>query len=140
MQANDFVKILLRSPLHALLGGNLMLITVTGRKTGRAITTPVNFFRNEDTLWVISSRSRKWWRNVCGGADVNLHLQGRDIKACAETVLDEKLVADQIGKYVQHLPMAASALGVRLQNGTANCEDTARLAKERLFVKIQLES
>jgi hypothetical protein len=35
--------------------------------------------------------------------------------------------------------MSAKPLGVRLQNGLANNEDTARLAKERLFVKIQLK-
>ncbi len=81
MQGNEFIKILLRSPLHRLFSSSLMLITVKGRKSGRAITTPVNYYNDRDTLWVISDRNRKWWRNGCGGAVVTLRLQGRDVKA-----------------------------------------------------------
>ena len=138
MQGNDFIKILLYSPLQGILGGNLMLITVMGRKSGRSITTPVNYYRVENILWVISKRYRKWWRNVRGGADVILRLQGRNMQACAEAITDEQVVGAQIGEYVRHLPMSAAPMGVRLQNGIANCEDTARLAKERVFIKIQL--
>ena len=138
MQGNDFVKILLNSPLQGLLGSNLMLITVLGRKSGRSITTPVNYYRVGNILWVISKRDRKWWRNVRGGADVILRLQGRTMQACAEAITDEQVIGAQIGEYLRHLPMSAAPMGVRLQNGIANCEDTARLAKERVFVKIQL--
>jgi deazaflavin-dependent oxidoreductase (nitroreductase family) len=117
-----------------------MLITVRGRKSGKAITTPVNYYRDGNILWVISNRDRKWWRNVCSGADVILHLQGQDVEACAEAITDERTVSTQIGEYVRHLPMSAKPLGVRMQNNTANCEDSARLAKEKLFVKIQLKA
>ena len=136
MQGNDFIKMMLRSPLHGLFSGNMMLITVTGRKSGRTITTPVNYYSDGDALWVISVRNRTWWRNVCGGAEVILRLQGRDVKARAEAILDEQAVAKQLGEYVKYLPMSAGPLGVRFQNGVANCEDTSRLAKERLFIKI----
>ena len=136
MQGNDFIKFILRSPLHGLFSGNMMLITVIGRKSGHAITTPVNYYSDGDALWVISIRNRTWWRNVRGGAEVTLRFQGRDVKARAEAILDEQAVAKQLGEYVQYLPMSAGPLGVRLQNGVANCEDTSRLAKERLFVKI----
>ena len=58
MNGNSFIAWLLRSPLHGLLSGNTLLITVTGRKTGRPITTPVNYVRDGDRLWVISNRDR----------------------------------------------------------------------------------
>jgi hypothetical protein len=137
MNGNDFVKFALRSPLHLFMG-NTMLITMTGRKTGREISVPVNYFSEGDTLWIISTRTRTWWRNVGTGAEVTLHLHGRDVKGFAEAVLDEKAVAARIGGYVIRLPMSAKPLGVRVENGVANCDDTARLAKERLFVKICL--
>ena len=63
MNGNDFVKIMLKSPLHGLMG-NTMIITVTGRKTGRKIAVPVNYYRDNDALWIITKRSRNWWRNV----------------------------------------------------------------------------
>ena len=137
MNGNDFVKFALRSPLHVFMG-NTMLITVTGRKTGRRITIPVNYYLVGDELWVLSTRTRTWWRNVATGTEVNLYLHGRDIRGFAEAVLDEKTVASRIGEYVIRLPLSAKSLGVRVENGVANCEDTARLAKERLFVKICL--
>ena len=51
--------------------GDTRLITVTGRKTGRKYTTPVGYYQEGDTLWVISSRDRTWWRNATGGAQVD---------------------------------------------------------------------
>ena len=137
MNGNDIVKFALHTPLHVFMG-NTMLITVTGRKTGRRITVPVNYYLLGDELWVLSTRTRTWWRNVARGAEVNLYLHGRDIKGFAEAVLDEKTVASRIGEYVTRIPLSAKPLGVRVENGVVNCEDAARLAKERLFVKICL--
>jgi len=135
MNSNDFVKFTLRSPLHVFMG-DTMLITITGRKTGREISVPVNYYTEGDTLWIISTRTRTWWRNVRTGAEVSLYLHGKNVKGFAEAILDEKAVAARIGEYVLRLPVSAKPLGVRVENGVANCEDTARLAKERLFVKI----
>jgi deazaflavin-dependent oxidoreductase (nitroreductase family) len=137
MNGNDFVKFFLCTPLYVFMG-NTMLITVTGRKTGKKYTTPVGFFRNGDSLWVITSRDRTWWRNLKGGAEVELHIRGKDVQAFAEAILDEETVATQIMEYVRQIPMSARALGVRVENGEPHPEDAARLAKERLFVKIRL--
>jgi len=137
MIGNAFVKFFLKTPLQALLG-DTMLITVTGRKTGRAYTTPVGFFRDGNSLWVLTARDRTWWRNVCGGAKVKLLLHGHEKEGIAQAVLDEATVALQIGDYVRRIPMSARSLGIRIENGIVDAEDSKRLAKERLFVRIEL--
>ena len=137
MTGNDFVKFFLRTPLHIFMG-NTMLITVTGRKTGKKYTTPVGFYRDEDVLWILSSRDRTWWRNVSGGADVEMRIRGKDVTGFAEAVMDEEAVASQLGEYLKHVPIAAKPMGVRMDNGKPHPEDAAQLAKERLFVKIKL--
>ena len=137
MTGNDFVKFFLRTPLYVFMG-NTMLITVTGRKTGKKYTTPVGFYRDEDFLWVISNRDRTWWRNLRSCADVSMRLHGKDISGFAEVVLDEDAVAAQVQEYLRHVPMAARSLGVRIENGMVNAVDAAQLAKERLFVKISV--
>jgi hypothetical protein len=38
----------------------ILLITVTGRKSRRAISTPVNYARDGETLLVISKTDRTW--------------------------------------------------------------------------------
>jgi len=139
MTGNDFVKFFLRTPLYVFMG-DTMLITVTGRKTGKRYTTPVGFFREGNCLWVISNRDRTWWRNLRGGADVELHIRGKDVQAFAEAILDEEIVAAQIIEYVRRIPMSAKGLGVRVENGEPYLEDAVRLAEERLFVRIKLNS
>lgn len=137
MKANDFVRLALESPLHIFLG-NLMLITVIGRRTGRPITTPVNYYRDGNALWILSKRSRQWWRNIRSSAAVRLHLHGREIPATAELVLDEKSVAAGVGAYVRHLPGSARALGVKSENGVPDARDLEQAAQGRLLVKVSL--
>lgn len=136
MNGNDFVKFLLRTPLHVLMG-NTMLITVTGCKTGRKYSTPVGFFRENGCLWVMTSRDRTWWRNVRNGANVSLLLSGKSTDAFAEAELNEKVVEARLGEYIHHVPMAAKSLGIRMEGKTPDPADIQRVAKDRLFVKIQ---
>jgi hypothetical protein len=41
---------------------------------------------------------------------------------------------------LKHIPMAAKGLGVRMENGQPHPDDATRLAKERLFVRVKLNS
>lgn len=138
VNGNSFVAFLLRSPLHRLMSGSTMLITVTGRKSGGPITTPVNYYQEDSSVWVISNRERTWWRNLKGGAPVKLHLRGRETSGFGEVYLEEGVVTDQIGEYVRHLPISARSLGVHMQDGQPDQTDLARLAKERVTIRIQL--
>jgi deazaflavin-dependent oxidoreductase (nitroreductase family) len=54
-----------------------MLISVTGRKSGRTYTTPVNYVREGDELTVLSRRGRAWWRNLADPAPVLVQLRGK---------------------------------------------------------------
>jgi deazaflavin-dependent oxidoreductase (nitroreductase family) len=133
---NDFVKFFLRTPLHVFMG-NTMLITVTGCKTGKQYSTPVGFYHEGDCLWVMTSRDRTWWRNVKNGGTVSLLLKGKTVRAFAEAELDEKAVEIYMLDYVRQMPMAAKPLGIRMENKSPNREDVARVAKDRLFVKVR---
>jgi deazaflavin-dependent oxidoreductase (nitroreductase family) len=126
---------MLRSPLHRFMG-NAMLLTVSGRKSGRPITTPVNFHRSGQTLWILSHRDRKWWRNISSASPVTLHLDGEDLPGSADLVLDDASVAEQLEAYIQSIPGAARPLGIRIVGGLPDQQDLQRAAQERLFVKI----
>ncbi|MGP3915979.1 nitroreductase/quinone reductase family protein [Nonomuraea sp. 10N515B] len=73
---NPVVAWLLRTPLHDLLSRRIVLLTVTGRRSGAAIRLPVQYERDGDTLTVVTSPRRLWWRNLEGGAPVQLVLEG----------------------------------------------------------------
>ena len=138
MTGNDFMSWVLRSPLHGMLSDGMMLITFTGRKTGKTYTIPVGYYEESGYLWVITSRDRTWWRNLQGGANVNLLLKRKPVHGIAETELDGKAVETRMFEYIQHVPRAAKPLGIHVENKTPNTEDIVRTAKDRLFVKIKL--
>ena len=90
---NPAVRLLLRSPLHPVLSGQLALITVTGRRSGRSYTIPVGYRREGDVVVVpVGWPERKlWWRNLRGeGAPVRLRLRGRDHEGHAVAQGDER--------------------------------------------------
>ena len=138
MNGNDFMGWVLRSPFHGVLSDGMMLITVTGCKTGKKYTTPVGYYREGGDLWVITSRDRTWWKNLRGGADVELLLGRRLVAAFAELELDEGDVQARMHDYIKHVPRAAKPLGIRVENGIVNAEDAARVGKDRLFVRIKV--
>lgn len=129
----------LRSPFHGLLSNGMMLITVTGRRTGRKYTTPVGYYREGDCLWILTSRDRTWWKNLRRGAEVEMLLRRETLRGIAEVVQDNSAVQARLRDYVRYIPQAAKPMGIRMENGKPNADDIARTAKDRLFVKISLE-
>lgn len=77
MWLNPFLTAWLRSPFPWPICLRFLLLTVTGRKTGRAFTLPVFYNRRGDRLIFISHPERLWWRNLRGGAPVTVWLCGR---------------------------------------------------------------
>ena len=136
MTGNDFVTFFLRTPLRVFLG-NTMLITVTGCETGRQYSTPVGFYRDGDILWVISNRNRTWWRNVKHGARVTLLLNGKTVNAYAEAEMNEQAVEKRLLEYIHHTPMTAKSFGIQMENKIPNGADIARVAKDRLFIRVK---
>jgi len=65
--SNFFVASIINTPLHPMLGKNMAVITVTGSKTGKRYSTPVNVMRDGETFTVVSLRDRTWWHNLRGG-------------------------------------------------------------------------
>jgi hypothetical protein len=139
MTGNAFVSFFLRTPLQVFMG-NTMLITLTGCKTGRQYSTPVGFYRAGGALWVMTSRDRTWWRNLRHGAPVSLLLNGKTVRAFGELELEENAVQERLRDYIRHTPMAARSLGLRMENKIANTSDLVRVARDRLFVKLTLDS
>ena len=81
---NPLVLLLLRSPLHAAMSNSTMLLTFSGRKSGRTYTTPVNYVRDGDELLVVGSREHSWWKNLRGAAVVSVRVRGREMRGEAE--------------------------------------------------------
>jgi hypothetical protein len=98
---NLFVVGLLRSPLHCLASGSLVLITYRGRRSGRCFTIPVMYAEREGTLTIFvgHSQRKRWWQNVRIGAEVEVRLRGRRLRGRAQVVGDSAAVETYLGRY-----------------------------------------
>jgi deazaflavin-dependent oxidoreductase (nitroreductase family) len=94
VRLQNLMRWLLRSPLHRIISSMYMLISVTGRKTGKVYTTPVQYKQQGQELWVITSVDYQWWRNLHGGARVQLLLRGVSCTATAKVSTDQGQICE----------------------------------------------
>ena len=89
---NPLVRGLLRSPAHRFLDRRLLLITVTGRRTGRRFTIPVGYRETEEGAEIAVGwpARKRWWRNLRGGANVVVRLRGEEHDGWAQAHGDER--------------------------------------------------
>lgn len=113
---NPLVTLLLRSPLHGLASDALLLVTFTGRKSGREYTTPVGYEQRDGTLYVTTQSDRVWWRNLRGGAEVTVRLRGERRRGHAEVIEDDAAVAEYVHGFLErHGVGAASRIALSLE-------------------------
>lgn len=83
---NPLIAALLRSPLHGLCSRNLLVLTYTGRKTGRERSLPLSYVPLGEHIY-LCTRTAFWWRNLRAGTPVALRLRGRRVVA-TPTIVD----------------------------------------------------
>jgi deazaflavin-dependent oxidoreductase (nitroreductase family) len=135
---NPIMSLLLRSPLHSLLSKNVLLITVTGRRSGRAYTTPVGYVPGGDELLIVSSPDRTWWKNLRGGATVKVRLQGRDLTGHGRAIENQAEVAEDLSVLLKAAPQYQKYLAVPLTPDGQPIDPAAlsKAAQSTVMVKI----
>ena len=119
----------------------MMLVTYTGRKSGKKFVVPVNNSRQDNSLITVSLRQRKWWRNLCAGAQVQLRLQGKDVRAFATASVDDQTVAARLMDLVKLNPVYARYLQIGFDATSAPVlDDGLRAAGTRVVIRFDLES
>ena len=136
---NELVKRILRSPLHSLLSKNRMLLTFTGRKSGKRYTIPLSYVQEGDTILCVTNKS-SWWRNLRGGVPVKVMLKGQERDGNAQAIFDDPAVIMQgLQKLLQAIPSDAKYHGVKLDlKGQPDVEDMAQVAYSSILIRIQL--
>ncbi len=83
---NPVLRALARTPGHRLLGGRLVVLSYTGRRTGRRHELPVMAVAAGDDLVVIvgEAEAKSWWRNFDHvPQDVRVRSRGRLLECTA---------------------------------------------------------
>lgn len=96
---NPLMKLALRSPLHARMSGRLMVLSFTGRKSGKRVSTPVGYVRDGEKILVFTHSA--WRHNFVQPAPVTMRIQGKDVTGTALLVQDPARMKDIIQKMMR---------------------------------------
>ncbi|HXT89271.1 MAG TPA: nitroreductase/quinone reductase family protein [Trebonia sp.] len=92
---NMFMRPALSLPFPTPLSANLMLISYTGVKSGKAYRQPVSYAREGEAL--LTPGGGRWTLNLKGSRPVRLRLRGRTVPAHADLVDDPAEVERLLG-------------------------------------------
>jgi len=137
---NPVMRCLMRSPLHSMLSDSILLISFTGRRSGKQFTTPVRYIEDDGVIHSFSSKDTQWWRNLEGGADVTLRVKGEDRVYRANVLDDPDEIRGWLSIYLDRYPEDAVYHDVGInKNGTINILDFRRACGKAVVVEAVLK-
>jgi deazaflavin-dependent oxidoreductase (nitroreductase family) len=86
--AMSFQVWLLRRGWLGSLGDEIMVVTVTGRKTGRQYSTPIGFLRDGETI-IALSRGSNWYKNAVATGKATIEIKQHKLDVRVEAVTDQ---------------------------------------------------
>jgi hypothetical protein len=104
------MRLVLGLPTATPLGGRLMLVFLTGRKTGRSYRQPVSYVRQHNTL--LTPGGGNWKLNLVEGRPERIRLRGRDLLARPEIVSDIDEIERLLATMIDANPMVARFVGI----------------------------
>lgn len=134
--ANDLVTFLLSSPLHKLISNQLLLLTYTGRKSGKQVTVPLGYVREGNTILLLTDHA--WYKSLLTNPQVSLRIQGKTYMGSAEVTADDKAeVEREMIYFVKQRPGGARAYGVKMLPSDEPDLETVKQAAQR-FTAIRI--
>ncbi len=92
-------------------------------------------------MLTVSLRSRKWWRNLRGGAQVGLVLAGREREAFASVAESDSEICRGLAEIIASSPSMARPLAIGLDEvGRPRPADLACASERRVIVRARLRS
>jgi hypothetical protein len=133
---NPIMKAILRSPLHGMISSRIMIITFTGRRSGKQYSTPVSYFWDGDQ--VICATQSSWWTNIGTGSEVSLRIGGREVRGQAIAIADDLgLKSELFFKWMVAVPSDAAFFGIKLDGeGNPDPSEVERAAAEAVVIRI----
>lgn len=130
---NRVVRLLLHSPLHGVMSGNIMVVYFRGRRTGRRRWTPVRYLpEGEGGVLCLTGRETGWWPNFLDPGPVELQLAGRRVAATAQALPDDAERKNAaLRRMLERFPADAAYHGIAVRRGQPISEEQYRQAVAR---------
>ena len=112
-----------------------MLVTFSGRKSGKKFTTPVRYIQNGQAVRCFTSSENQWWRNMRGGAEVVLRIRGKDIPYRALAIENNpEEIKKWLTNYLGLFPQDAEYHDIRLNKDESLVEEDLERASHNAIV------
>ena len=123
------------------MSSNTLLLEFTGRKSGRALSTPISYHLDGQTAHCFTSRSFSWWRNLTAPQEVQRTVQGQRWYSTPHVeISNHELIGAQLDAFLRAVPRDASHAGVKLdKDGSPNPADIQRVAPDMVYLRFPLE-
>lgn len=132
------MKFVLHSPIHGMVSKTTLLITFTGRKSGKTFTTPVSYSQDAGQVHIFTHAT--WWKNLIGGALVTLRIQGREFQGLAEPVAEDKqTIAAGLATHLRKVPFDARFYGVTFDgHKNPRPEEVEKAVQTVVMIRVRL--
>jgi hypothetical protein len=135
---NPFVRVVLKSRWHGLLGDGLALLVVRGRRSGRLMEVPIEVHTVHGDLIAVTFRARTWWRNFREQTATTLWLHGQPADVTVQVAEDPRAVKTWLAGLLSEKPASAAYLKVsRDSAGEARRAELGAAAQPRVIAVIR---
>ena len=117
--------------LGPVYGRLVLLLTTTGRKSGEARVTPLQYEEIDGAIYVGSARgvNADWYLNILSDPHVTVRVKSRQFAGLAEPTTDPERIADFLDVRLQRHPRMVGALlrreGLSVNPSRGEMEDFA---------------
>lgn len=133
---NPIARYALASRWHGLMSGRLLLLSFTGRKTGRSYTTPVSYVREGNSLLVPAGGG--WWRNLRNGRPATVRLRGTEWLATPEVITEQPAMEEVLRRMLAANPAISAFTGIWRQRDGRPSQLALHRERRRGFVVVRL--
>ncbi len=129
---------LLRRNMLGSFGDQVMVITTTGRKSGKRFSTPIAYLQDGQTILALNHQGRSnWYKNLQHHPHATLEIKGKRYEARAEFIHD----AAERRRFYQLYRRERAAGFSRLFGiqADAPADELARALDSRVFVRFHLQ-
>jgi deazaflavin-dependent oxidoreductase (nitroreductase family) len=126
---NVLARAVLQAPLlHRLVSNRMLIITLTGRRTGKRYRVPVGYVGVDGRLLI--GTGGNWFRNLRPDTPVEVLVRRQTVRMLPQVIDDMDTAFDLYGDIIRHNPVHGRYAKIRLDaDGRPNRGDLAAALK-----------
>jgi hypothetical protein len=136
---NLLMSLLLRSWMHGVMSSSVLLLSFPGRRTGRHISLPLRYMKNDTGFVCFTTDNATWWRNFETPHAVSVLVAGATFSGIATA---KRITAgaplDALRSFLERFPSDAAYHDVSVVRGVPSETDLGGTPRRSVKVQVRL--